>query len=123
METATAILDSCDSVFSQCGICTKKELFKIGFLVISFILGTADMVTDWKQWSLVGGYDQHYFIFIFQSTFPCAAAAGTVSLDDRNNSRDSQFLSVPSKAPEPVKGPVIKIQRNQNAACCQTEWD
>ena len=81
MESATTILDSCASTFSQCGMCTKKEQLRIGVLIISFILGTVDMVTDWInyiQWSSVGGYDQYYFAFIFQTTFLCAAVAGSI---------------------------------------------
>ena len=81
METAAAILDSCDNVFSQCDMPTKKELLKISFLITSFILGTVDLITDWinwKQWSSVGGYDQHYLMHIFQTTFLCAAVVGTI---------------------------------------------
>ena len=81
MESATNLLDSCASTFSQCGMCTKKEQLKIGVLIISFILGTVDMVTDWInyiQWSSVGGYDQYHFAFIFQTTFLCAAVAGSI---------------------------------------------
>ena len=81
MDTAAAILDSCESVFSQCDIPTKQELLKISFLIISFILGTVDMVTDWinwKQWISFGGYDQHYLMYIFQTTFFCVAVLGTI---------------------------------------------
>ena len=81
MESATTLLEGCVSTASQCGICTKKEQLKIGFLVISFILGTVDMVTDWinwNQWRSVGGYDQHYFVYIFITAFLCAAGVGTV---------------------------------------------
>ena len=81
MEAATDLLDGCASTFSQCRICNKKEQLKIVVLIISFILGTVDMVTDWTnyiQWSSVGGYDQHYFVYIFQITFLCAAVAGTI---------------------------------------------
>ena len=74
-------MDSCASIFSQCGMCTKKEQLRIAVLIISFILGTVDMVTDWInyiQWKSVGGYDQHYFVYIFTTTFLCAASVGTV---------------------------------------------
>ena len=80
MESATTFLDGCVSTVSQCGICTKKEQLKIGILTISFILGTVDMVTDWinwNQWRSVGGFDQHYFVYIFSTAFLCATAAGT----------------------------------------------
>ena len=72
MEATTALLD---------WMCTKKEQLKIGVLIVSFILGTVDMVTDWInyiQWRSVGGYDQHYFVYIFTTTFLCAATVGTV---------------------------------------------
>ena len=80
MESATTLLEGCVSTASQCGIGTKKEQLKIGVLLISFILGTVDMVTDWinwNQWRSIGGYDQYHFIFIFQTVFLCSAAAGT----------------------------------------------
>ena len=80
METAVAILDGLTSVF-VIELCTKQELLKIRVLIISFILGTVDMVTDWInyiQWSSVGGYDQHYFVFILTTTFLCASLVGTV---------------------------------------------
>ena len=80
MESATTLLEGCISTVSQCGICTKKKQLKIGVLIVSFILGTVDMVTDWinwNQWTSVGGYDQFHFIFIFQIAFLCATAAGT----------------------------------------------
>ena len=79
METAVAILDGITSVF-VIELCTKQELLKIGVLIISFILGTVDMVTDWInyiQWSSVGGYDQYYFVFILTTTFLCASLVGT----------------------------------------------
>ena len=81
MEATTALLDGCASIFSQCEMCTKREQLKIGVLIISFILGTVDMVTDWInwiQWRSVGGYDQHYFVYIITTTFLCAATMGTV---------------------------------------------
>ena len=81
METATAVLDSFDSVFECFELCTKQELLKLGFLIISFILGTVDMVTDWinwKRWSSFGGYSQYYFIYIFQTAFLCAAVVGSI---------------------------------------------
>ena len=42
---------------------------------------TFDLVTDWinwKQWSEVGGYTGHHFIFMFRTTFLCVAVVGTV---------------------------------------------
>ena len=81
METATNILESFDSVFERFELCTKHKLLKIGVIIISFILGTVDMVTDWInyiQWSSIGGYDQYYFVDIFQTAFLCAGVAGTI---------------------------------------------
>ena len=81
METATAILNSFDSILERFELCTKQELFKVGVRMISFILGTFDMVTDWinwKQWSFYGGYNLYHFVFIFQTTFLCAAVVGTI---------------------------------------------
>ena len=81
MEAATTILDSFSGIFERFELCTKYKLFKVAVLVISFILGTVDMVTDWmnwKQWSFYGGYDQYYFMFIFQTTFLIAALVGTI---------------------------------------------
>ena len=74
METTGEILDSCANIFSQCELCTKTEL------IVSFILGTFDIVTDWmnwKQWNSVGGFDLHYFLNIFQIAFLCTAIVGT----------------------------------------------
>ena len=81
MEATISLLDGCASICSQCWMCTKRKQLRIGVLMISFILGTVDMVTDWInyiQWSSVGGYDQHYFIFIFQTAFLCTAVVGTI---------------------------------------------
>ena len=72
------ILDCCANMIS---LCSKKEQLKICVEIISFILGTIDMVTDWinwNQWRFVGGYDQHYFIDIFTTAFFCVAVVGTV---------------------------------------------
>ena len=81
METTTDILDSFDTILERFELCTKHKLLKMAVLVISFILGTIDMVTDWmnwKQWSTYGGYDQHYFVSIFQTAFLVAALMGTI---------------------------------------------
>ena len=80
METTGDILDSCASILSQCELCSKTELFKIGVLIVSFILGTFDIVTDWMNWKQsnpVRGNDLHYFLNIFQIAFLCTAIVGT----------------------------------------------
>ena len=72
METATTILQSFDSVLGCFELCTKHELLKIGVIIISLILGTIDMVTDWInliQWRSVGGYAQHASVDRFQSVY------------------------------------------------------
>ena len=65
METATSILDSFDSMFERFELCTKHKLLKLGVIIISFILGTVDMVSDWINWKSngvpFGGYDSILF--------------------------------------------------------------
>ena len=51
MEATTALSDGIASIFSLCGLCTEKQRFKIVVLVVSFILETVDMVTDWMNWN------------------------------------------------------------------------
>ena len=80
MEATTALSDGIVSIFSLCGLCTEKQRLKIVVLIVSFILETVDMVTDWmnwNQWRYVGGYNLYHFVFIFRTTFLCAAAMGT----------------------------------------------
>ena len=67
-------------IFSCCEPCVKNKRYKQIILIISFVLMTFDMVTDWinyLEWSKVGGYDQYYFVSIFQKAFLCVAAVGT----------------------------------------------
>ena len=67
-------------VFSCCEPCVQNRRWKQVILVISFVLVTVDVVTDWinwVQWSGVGGYDQYYFASIFERVFLCVAAVGT----------------------------------------------
>ena len=81
MDMATVILAGGASMFSRCELCIKQELLKMLILIVSFIFGTVDLVTDWInfiQWSSVGGYDQYNFVSIFQTTFLFAAFAGTI---------------------------------------------
>ena len=70
-----------DNVFSCCEARTKNKRCKQVILVITFILLTFDLVTDWinwKQWSEVGPYSWHQFVFIYRTTFLCVAVVGTV---------------------------------------------
>ena len=67
-------------MFSCCEPCVRNRRCKQVILIISFVLMTFDMVTDWLnwiQWSGVGGYDQYYFVSIFERLFLCVAAVGT----------------------------------------------
>ena len=73
-------LHEVDHMFSCCEPCVKNRRWKQIILVISFVLVTVDVVTDWLnwiQWSGVGGYDQYYFASIFERVFLCVAAVGT----------------------------------------------
>ena len=67
-------------MFSCCKPCVRNKRCKQIILLISFLLITVDVVTDWiswAEWSKVGGYDQYYFVSIFQKAFLCVAAVGT----------------------------------------------
>ena len=67
-------------IFSCCEPCVRNRRWKQIILVVTFLLMTFDMVTDWinyAEWSGVGGYDQYYFVSIFQKGFLCVAAVGT----------------------------------------------
>ena len=67
-------------MFSCCEPCVRNKRCKQIIFVISFVLITVDVITDWLnwvQWSGVGGYDQYYFASIFETTFLCVAAVGT----------------------------------------------
>ena len=68
-------------VFSCCEGRMKNKRCKQVILVITFIVMTFDLVTDWinwKQWSDVGGYNWHHLVFIFRSAFLFVASTGTV---------------------------------------------
>ena len=67
-------------MFSCCEPCVRNRRWKQMILIISFVLMTFDVVTDWLnwiEWKEVGGYDQYYFASIFQKIFLCVAAVGT----------------------------------------------
>ena len=70
-------------VFSCCEGRMKNKRCKRVILMITFILMTFDLVTDWinwKQWSDVGGYNWHHLVFIFRSTFLFVASTGTIMI-------------------------------------------
>ena len=67
-------------IFSCCESCVKNKRCKQIILVVTFVLMTFDVVTDWLnwlEWREVGGYDQYYFVSIFQKFFLTVAAVGT----------------------------------------------
>ena len=68
-------------VFSSCELCVRNITCKLIILIISFILTTFDTITDWinyNEWRGVGGFDQYYFVFIFQMVFMSVAIVGTL---------------------------------------------
>ena len=49
-------------------------------IAITFLLTTFDVVTDWlnwKQWSVLGGYNQYEFFHVFDTGFLAVAVVGT----------------------------------------------
>ena len=67
--------------FLCCEPCAKRKWCRQVVLVVTFVLMTFDMVTDWvnwKQWADIGGYDRHHFVYIFQTSFLCVAGVGTL---------------------------------------------
>ena len=69
------------NVFSCCEPCTKNKRCKQAILVITFILMTFDLVTDWinwKQWSEVGGFSFYHLVFISRTMLLCATVVATV---------------------------------------------
>ena len=66
-------------IFSCCEPCVKNKRCKQIMLVVTFLLITFDTVTDWInwiEWIGLGGYDQYYFVSIFQKFFLTVAAVG-----------------------------------------------
>ena len=54
---------------------------KQAVLTTTFLLMTFSMVTDlfnWKQWSVLGGYNEYQFFHIFATAFLVVAAVGTI---------------------------------------------
>ena len=61
--------------------CVTNTRYLQVILIVTFILSTFDLITNWinwKQWSDVGGYDQHRIVYIFTTAFLCVALFGTV---------------------------------------------
>ena len=69
-------------------------------LIITFLLMTFDMVTDWfnwKQWSVLGGYNEYEFFHIFATAFLVVAAVGTILWALKTVVIVAKFPSVPHK--------------------------
>ena len=80
MTLEVLILLEVGHMFSCCESCVKKKRYKQIILIVSFVLMTFDVVTDWLnwiEWKEVGGYDQYYFVSIFQNFFLTVATVGT----------------------------------------------
>ena len=80
MEAVSTAQDL-SNTFTCCEPCIKNARCRKAFLIITFILVTFDLVTDWinwKQWSQVGGYSFHHLVYIFTTAFLCVASVGTV---------------------------------------------
>ena len=69
-------------------------------LIITFLLMTFDMVTNWfnwKQWSVLGGYNEYEFFHIFATSFLVVTAVGTILWALKTVVIVSKFPSVPHK--------------------------
>ena len=69
-------------------------------LLTTFLLMTFDMATDWfnwKQWSVLGGYNEYEFFHIFATAFLIVAAVGTILWALKAVVIVSKFPSVPHK--------------------------
>ena len=67
-------------VFSCCELCVENKRCHLIILVVTFVLMTFDMITDWInwiEWYGIGGYDQYFFASMFETIFLCVAAVGT----------------------------------------------
>ena len=67
-------------VFSCCELCVENKRCHLIILVVTFVLMTFDMITDWInwiEWYGIGGYDQYFFASMFETVFLCVAAVGT----------------------------------------------
>ena len=79
MEALSTAQDLSNTI-TCCEPCIKNVRCRKVFLIITFILVTFDLVTDWinwNQWSEVGGYSAHQAIYIYTTTFLLAASFGT----------------------------------------------
>ena len=75
------VLSTAQDLSHICQPCLKSKRWRKVILIVTFILITFDLVTDWinwKQWSEVGGFEQHRSVNIFTTTFLCVAVVGTL---------------------------------------------
>ena len=59
-------------VFSCCELCVENKRCHLIILVVTFVLMTFDMITDWInwiEWYGIGGYDQYFFASMFETVF------------------------------------------------------
>ena len=74
-------LQEIGNFFSCCELCTENRRCHLVILVITFVLMTFDMITDWInwiEWYGIGGYDQYFFASVFETIFLCVAVVSTV---------------------------------------------
>ena len=68
--------DSDESIFFGENSRRKRVVFAVTFLLTTF-----DVLTDWlnwKQWAVLGGYNQYEFFHVFDIGFLAVAAVGTI---------------------------------------------
>ena len=80
MEALSTAQDLSNTV-TCCEPCLKNIRFRKVILIITFILATFDLITDWinwKQWSEVGGHAQHRYAYLFKTAFLFVVEVGKV---------------------------------------------
>ena len=58
-------------VFSCCELCVENKRCHLIIPVVTFVLMTFDMITDWInwiEWYGIGGYDQYFFASMFETS-------------------------------------------------------
>ena len=84
--------------FDKLGFFGDKLRCKRVVPIITFLLMTFDMVTDWfnwKQWSVLEGYNEYEFFHIFATAFLVVAAVGTILWVLKTVAIVAKFPSVP----------------------------
>ena len=84
-------------------------------LTTTFLLMTFNMVTDWfnwKQWSVLGGYNEYEFFHIFSTAFLVVAAVGTILWALKTVVIVAKFPSVPHKDKE---DDTVELEENNDA--------